>query len=143
MSLVARPIPTGRLITTTAAFPKCLVGRLPRTTFRGLNGVHMTLRPVYSPHRQAACCLEGFDGFVTSTAAPIATGWSDLCRVGIAPTEVPTPLHDAQTPTFETMISGCLEGVLCYMAETVLRRPFGSSRLMPDPESMPETPPDR
>src|SRR5580693_9176600 len=32
--------------------------------------------------------LEGFDGFVTSTAAPIATGWSDLCRVGIAPTEV-------------------------------------------------------
>jgi hypothetical protein len=22
--------------------------------------------------------LEGFDGFVTSTAAPIATGWSDL-----------------------------------------------------------------
>jgi hypothetical protein len=31
--------------------------------------------------------LEGFDGFVTSTATPIATGWSDLCRVGIAPTE--------------------------------------------------------
>ncbi len=27
------------------------------------------MRPVY---------LEGFDGFVTSTAAPIATGWSDL-----------------------------------------------------------------
>jgi hypothetical protein len=22
-------------------------------------------------------CLEGSDGFVTSTAAPIATGWSD------------------------------------------------------------------
>jgi len=29
----------------------------------------------------------GFDCFVTSTAAPIATGWSDNCRVGIAPTE--------------------------------------------------------
>src|SRR5206468_2426184 len=26
---------------------------------------------------EAARCLEGFDGFVTSTAAPIATGWSD------------------------------------------------------------------
>jgi hypothetical protein len=74
---------------TTAAFPRCLVGRLPRTTFRGLNSVHMTLRPACSPHRQAACCLEGFDGFVTSTAAPIATGWSDLCRVGLTPTEVP------------------------------------------------------
>ena len=47
--------------------------------------------------RVAACLLaespkttlytRGFDGFVTSTAAPIATGWSDTCRVGIAPTE--------------------------------------------------------
>ncbi len=62
---------------TTAAFPRCLMGRLPRTTFRGLDSVHITLRPACSPHRQAACCLEGFDGFVTSTAAPIATGWSD------------------------------------------------------------------
>ncbi len=26
---------------------------------------------------EAARGLEGFDGFVTSTAAPIATGWSD------------------------------------------------------------------
>jgi hypothetical protein len=26
---------------------------------------------------RAARCLEGFDGLVTSTAAPIATGWSD------------------------------------------------------------------
>ena len=26
---------------------------------------------------EAARCLEGFDGFVTSAAAPIATGWSD------------------------------------------------------------------
>ena len=30
---------------------------------------------------------EGFSGFVASTAAPIATGWSDPCRVGFAPTE--------------------------------------------------------
>ena len=35
-------------------------------------------------------CLEGFDGFVTSTAASMATGWSDpVCRVGVAPTEDP------------------------------------------------------
>jgi hypothetical protein len=46
----------------------------------------LTLRPAYSPRRQATCFLEGFEGFVTSTAAPIAIGWSDLCRVGIAPT---------------------------------------------------------
>jgi hypothetical protein len=30
---------------------------------------------------------EGFGRFVTSTTAPIATGWSDSCRVGISPTE--------------------------------------------------------
>ena len=89
------------------------MGRLPRTTFRGLNSVHMTLRPAYSPHRQAACCLEGFDGFVTSTAAPIATGWSDLCRVGIAPTEEPRlstthrhPPSGDQTPTLLSPFHG-------------------------------------
>ena len=32
---------------------------------------------------------KGFDRFVTSTAAPIATGWSDSCRAGISPTEEP------------------------------------------------------
>ncbi len=29
----------------------------------------------------------GFGDFVTSITAPIATGWSDSCRVGFAPTE--------------------------------------------------------
>jgi hypothetical protein len=32
---------------------------------------------------------EGFDCFVTSTAAPIATGWSDSCRAGLSPAEEP------------------------------------------------------
>jgi hypothetical protein len=36
---------------------------------------------------EATLSIEGFGSIVTSTAAPIATGWSDLCRVGIAPTE--------------------------------------------------------
>ncbi len=29
----------------------------------------------------------GFSHFVTSMTAPIASGWSDSCRVGFAPTE--------------------------------------------------------
>ena len=38
----------------------------------------LRLRPACSLHRQKRhICLEGSDGFVTSTAAPIATGWSD------------------------------------------------------------------
>jgi hypothetical protein len=28
-------------------------------------------------HNKRPVCLEGFDGFVTSTAAPMVTGWSD------------------------------------------------------------------
>src|SRR6266542_2782558 len=30
---------------------------------------------------------EGFSRFVTSTTAPITTGWSESCRVGLSPTE--------------------------------------------------------
>jgi hypothetical protein len=35
----------------------------------------------------ATLCIRGFGSFVASTTAPIATGWNDSCRVGIAPTE--------------------------------------------------------
>jgi hypothetical protein len=39
---------------------------------------------------EATLCIEGFGGFVASTAAPIATGWSDLsCRAGVTPAEDP------------------------------------------------------
>ena len=31
--------------------------------------------------------IEGFSYFVTSITAPIATGWSESCRVGLSPTE--------------------------------------------------------
>ena len=34
-----------------------------------------------------ALSIESFGDIVTSIAAPIATGWSESCRVGIAPTE--------------------------------------------------------
>jgi hypothetical protein len=47
----------------------------------------LTLRPVCSRGRLAALCIRGFGRIVTFPAAPIATGWSDSCRVGIAPTE--------------------------------------------------------
>ena len=35
----------------------------------------------------ATLYTRGFGDFVTSITAPIATGWSDSCRVGFAPTE--------------------------------------------------------
>jgi hypothetical protein len=68
------------------AFPVILAGRLLHLYFRGLLSVHSRygLRT-----RQVTCVTlytEGFSCFVTSTTAPITTGWSDSCRVGFAPT---------------------------------------------------------
>jgi hypothetical protein len=45
------------------------------------------LRPACSRGRLPALSIESFGDIVTSIAAPIATGWSESCQVGIAPTE--------------------------------------------------------
>ena len=42
-----------------------------------MHGVHFRCGLPARRTAKAARCLEGFDGFVTSAAAPIATGWSD------------------------------------------------------------------
>ena len=67
------------------AFPGCLAGRLPHSTFRGLLSVYSRygLHTRQAPFR--ALFTEGFSRFVTSTTAPIATGWSDSCRAGLTP----------------------------------------------------------
>ncbi len=36
---------------------------------------------------KATVTIGGFGCFVTSTAAPTATGWSDSCQAGLAPAE--------------------------------------------------------
>jgi hypothetical protein len=65
--------------------PKGLSGRPAHCPFRGLLSVHsryactLALSPIRDTH------FEGFSYFVTSIAAPAASGWSD-CRVGLAPT---------------------------------------------------------
>src|SRR5437667_4367835 len=70
-----------------AAFPVSVAGRLPQQKFRGLRGVHA---PYGLPARgvaRATLSLRSFGRIVTSPAVPLATGWNDSCRVGIAPTE--------------------------------------------------------
>ena len=67
--------------------PSCLQRRRPSPysnrvgshigLFRGLHGVHLRCGLPARRAAKAARGLEGFDGFVTSAAAPIATGWSD------------------------------------------------------------------
>jgi hypothetical protein len=62
---------------TTAAFPRCLTGQLPRLDFRGLLSVHSCYDLPTRNTAKRHLFLEGFDGLVTSTAASIAAGWSD------------------------------------------------------------------
>jgi hypothetical protein len=62
---------------STSAFPKFRMGRLLHYGFRGLLSVHsryglQTRRVAY-----ATLYTRGLGGFVTSTAAPVATRWSD------------------------------------------------------------------
>ena len=61
-------------------------GRPAHCPFRGLLGVHSR----YGLHTRAVTVYrdpltEGFSHFVSSIAAPVASGWSG-CRVGLAPT---------------------------------------------------------
>src|SRR3954454_11717442 len=60
-----------------AAFPFPVQGRRPHWSFRGLLDVHACYGLSARRAAKRPVCLEGSDGFVTSTAAPIATGWSD------------------------------------------------------------------
>jgi hypothetical protein len=69
-----QPFPAGPV---ASAFPGTMAGRLPHFCFRGLLGVHCSLRPARSRGPSLALSIEGSGGFVTSTAAPIASGRSD------------------------------------------------------------------
>jgi hypothetical protein len=61
----------------TAAFPEIQAGRLPHCPFRGLLSVQSRSGLHARQTTYMVLYTEGFDGFVTSTAAPIATGWND------------------------------------------------------------------
>jgi len=72
-----------------SAFPEIMAGRLPHHVFRGLLSVHSR----YGLHTHQVTFMTlytgGFSRFVTSTTAPIATGWNESCRAGFAPAGKP------------------------------------------------------
>ena len=47
----------------------------------------LTLQPAHSPNRLTILSIEGFRRLVALPSAPIATGWSDPCREGFAPSQ--------------------------------------------------------
>ena len=79
--------------------PKRVVGfGLRIGIFEGLLGVHLR----YGLHTRAVTVFrdtlsEGFSQFVTSLAAPVASGWSG-CRVELAPTGKAPPCHGDHNP---------------------------------------------
>ena len=93
---------THAVATTPAEQLGALVARLPQlqrpSLVYGQVGFRITLFEACSAFTHVTACVlakspkatlytGGFSGFVASTTAPIATGWSDPCRVGFAPTE--------------------------------------------------------
>lgn len=71
------------------AFPLPAIGSACASPFSGPAQRSLTLWPAGSPSHQVTLYTEGFNRFVTSTFASIATDWNDSCRVGFAPTEEP------------------------------------------------------
>jgi hypothetical protein len=55
---------------------------------------------------------EGFNHFVTSIVAPVASGWSG-CRVGLAPTGKAPPLHGAHQKRSLHIAPHCGRPVVC------------------------------
>ena len=77
-SLVGRPIPTVSLLASGCGLPRQVAGSASTSVISRPARRSLALRPACSPRGQKPrVSLEGSDGFVTSTAAPIATGWSD------------------------------------------------------------------
>ena len=80
----------------TLAFPECPAGRLPHQSFRGLIERLLALRPASSRDHQVILFIEGFDEFVASSAASIATGQATLPRRDFHPLQY-TRIHGART----------------------------------------------
>src|SRR5262245_4510278 len=69
-----------------SAFPERVTGSACASSFSRFARRSLTLRPAHSRRHQIVTrYTEGFGYFVTSIAAPVASGWS-VRRVGLAPT---------------------------------------------------------
>src|ERR1017187_6170663 len=79
-----------------SAFPDMAVGSSRASTFSRLIRRSLALRPAHLRcHQVVTRISEGFNCFVTSTVAPVASGWS-ICRVGVSPTGIASPFHGAR-----------------------------------------------
>jgi len=68
-----------------AAFPMLKLGRLRITVFEACSTFTRVTVCVLAESSKMTLYIEGSSRFVTSTTAPIATGRSESCRVGLYP----------------------------------------------------------
>ena len=68
-----------------AAFPEISIGSASALLFSRPAQRSLTFGLPARRSPKATPYTEGFSRFVTSTTAPIATGWSDSCRAGLTP----------------------------------------------------------
>src|SRR5262245_36172137 len=78
-------VPASLIHPAVSAFPERVVGSACALSFSRLARRSLALRPAHSRcHQVVTRISEGFSYFVTSIAAPVASGWSGR-RVGLAP----------------------------------------------------------
>src|SRR5205085_6275516 len=75
--------------------PRKRGGSAPALVFSRPAQRSLTLRPARSPSRLATLCTRGFSSLVASTAALIATGWSEPVPGRVYPRCGPAPFHGA------------------------------------------------
>ena len=78
---------------TAAAFPQFGDGRLPHYSYRGLLSIHSRFGLQLRQVAISDPSTRDSGGFVTSTTPPVATGWNDPCRTGLAPAKRQTPFQ--------------------------------------------------
>src|ERR1700722_8781323 len=93
VAYVPSPLPRWSCWVLIAPFPSS--GGLPCEVVRSASTLLfskpaqrlLTLQPTHSPNRLTTLSIEGFRRLGALPSAPIATGWSDPCREGFAPSQ--------------------------------------------------------
>ena len=88
-----RKVPASFSSFTAAAFPQFGDGRLPHYSYRGLLSIHSRFGLQLRQVAKSDPYTRDSGSFVTSTTPPVATGWNDPCRTGLAPAKHQTPFQ--------------------------------------------------
>src|SRR6267154_5263463 len=101
-----------RTIPLASAFPRTGAGRLLHCRFRGLLSVHSRYGLHACQVAIATFCTRGFSSLVASTAALMATGWSEPVPGRVYPRCGPAPFHGAPENPVSRAVSARTRGTI-------------------------------